>query len=233
MRNKGIAQVPSRRRWTIWTFYHQKIMKTNNDNVSSRSTANPSMAVAAVAVAKRDNRQLNSIVKDCHDYSSTAIVNRCRSYFLWLPISILLLLPFLLVLFTIAIIVQRVCCGCCCCCFSLTGCKLTGENALSASPLFSCWMAVACRTTIGECVFIVMQKSQEGGVKQRKTVLKLCRGDRSNRAVKCLPVLHCWPAMGDRFASPGDYSDMAAGRQAADSLWSGSSLRFLLLLEVM
>lgn len=52
--------------------------------------------------------------------------------------------------------------------------------------------SMACRTTIGECVFIVMQKSQEGGVKQRKTVLKLCRGDRSNLAVKCLPVLHCW-----------------------------------------
>lgn len=87
---------------------------------------------------------------------------------------------------------------------SLTGCNLTGENAPPSTG--ACHVhggavvhggaeeggSMACRTTIGECVFIVMQKSQEGGVKQRKTVLKLCRGDRSNLAVKCLPVLHCW-----------------------------------------
>lgn len=73
-------------------------------------------------------------------------------------------------------------------------------------------------------------KKVEG--KQRKTVLKLCRGDRSNLAVKCLPVLHCWhgtTAAAARDRSTADYSDMAAGRESDRQ--SGSSFPSSRLLD--
>lgn len=161
------------------------------------------------------------------------IVNRCRSASAGRSLSALVSCascPFVCCMFTISMIVQLLPASVVLALgaerqwpssSSLTGCNLTGENAPRShsnrerqEPLCSRrWegrnLLVACRTTIGECVFIVMQKSQEGGVRQRETVLKLCRGDRSNLAVKCLPVLHCWQA--GRQAREGTLSWLRSG----------------------
>lgn len=100
---------------------------------------------------------------------------------------------------------------------SLTGCNLTDENAELQRKGSGCMHAMPNNNR--RMRFYCLTKSQEGGTEQRKTVLKLCRGDRSNLAVKCLLVgiVERWCRMrrGERsewsfFWSIRDFIDMAS-----------------------
>lgn len=161
-----------------------------------------------MAAAAGDNRQLNSIVKDCHDYSSTTVAfDVVFAGFWWFGCRSFTMIGRCSGWGLRTEEMPR----------SLTGCNLTDENAELQRKGSGCMHAIPNNNR--RMRFYCLTKSQEGGTKQRKTVLKLCRGDRSNLAVKCLLVgiVERWCRMrrGERsewsfFWSIRDFIDMAS-----------------------